>query len=643
MVFRLADVVMGRLRYAQKILLVTVVLLLPLGFVTYGYVDIQRGQVAFSQLERDGLAYLTPLNDLAATVAAARRGAVTGETTIAVDLAAAMGAVDRVETRYGASLQTGDVWASARQAIERAAVGDDPTRALSAYNSATTALLALIVRVSDKSNLTLDPDLDSYYLMDALVFRLPVMLDTASRAGDEAWLAARDPRLVEPTRLSLATAQGALATTMAAVDAGMATAFAQTGRDSLRAVTTELRAVDDAVDTLLAQVSRAASSGDMAVLRPSTVESARAAIVELSSALTPHLDGLLAVRVGELRQRAYLVQAAALVAVVLVVYLLVGFYRSATLPLRRTVDALGRLAAGDLTCRVPVDTRDEVGRMGAALNQAIARIRDAVDALQREADDAGGSSGALSTVSGGLRVTAQQTSEQANELSGAAEQVSRDVSTVAAGTEEMTAAIGQIARGASRATTVAAQAVAAAGVTNATVTKLSHSSTEISQVVKAIQAIAAQTNLLALNATIEAARAGAAGKGFAVVAGEVKTLAQQTADATEDITARIYAIQGDAGAAVTAIAEITTVIDQINDIQATIASAVEEQDATTGEMARAITAVATGSTIIAAGIHAVATNAERTTTDATSTQHAADRLAATAHQLRTIVATFHTG
>ena len=184
--------------------------------------------------------------------------------------------------------------------------------------------------------------------------------------------------------------------------------------------------------------------------------------------------------------------------------------------------------------------------------------------------------------------------------------------TVSTATEEMSASIKEISKNASEAAEVASSAARLAGTTNATMTKLSESSAEIGNVIKVITSIAEQTNLLALNATIEAARAGEAGKGFAVVANEVKELAKETAKATEDIGAKVEAIQNDAKGAVLAIDEITTVIGRINDIQNTIASAVEEQTGTTNEISRNISETAKGSSDIASNITGVATAAKET-------------------------------
>ncbi len=243
----------------------------------------------------------------------------------------------------------------------------------------------------------------------------------------------------------------------------------------------------------------------------------------------------------------------------------------------------------------------------------------------------------LSSVSQEMSSNAEQTAAQANAVASASEQVSTNVQTVAAGTEEMSASIREIARNAADAAKVAREAVNLAATTNATVTKLGDSSTEVGNVIKVITSIAQQTKLLALNATIEAARAGEAGKGFAVVANEVKELAKETAKATEDISQRIEAIQADSRGAVTAIGQISATINQINDIQNTIASAVEEQTATTNEMARNVAEGAKGSNEISRNIAGVATAAQDTTAGAAKALEASRVLTQMAIELARLV------
>ena len=215
-------------------------------------------------------------------------------------------------------------------------------------------------------------------------------------------------------------------------------------------------------------------------------------------------------------------------------------------------------------------------------------------------------------VSSQIATAAEETSAQSGAGSAAAEQVSRNVQTVASGAEEMSASIREIATTAQAAAMIGTQAGQIATQTNEIVAQLGNSSAEIGNVIKLITSIAEQTNLLALNATIEAARAGDAGKGFAVVAAEVKELAEETARATKDIAGRVTQIQAETGEAVLAINEIGHVIDQINDYQASITAAVEEQTATTAEMARSVSEAAHSTDEIATNIDQVAEAAHTT-------------------------------
>jgi methyl-accepting chemotaxis protein len=250
------------------------------------------------------------------------------------------------------------------------------------------------------------------------------------------------------------------------------------------------------------------------------------------------------------------------------------------------------------------------------------------------------SSEELAAVSEQMGSNAEETAAQSNAVSAASEQVSRNVQTVATGSEEMAASIKEIAKNANDAARVATAAVRVADSTNATIGKLGESSAEIGKVIKVITSIAQQTNLLALNATIEAARAGEAGKGFAVVANEVKELAKETAKATEDISGKIEAIQRDTRSAVEAIAQIGGIINQINDISNTIASAVEEQTATTNEIGRNVAEAAKGSAEITQNITSVAHAAQSTSAGARDSRQAAASLARMASELQQMVSRF---
>nr|WP_255633235.1 methyl-accepting chemotaxis protein [Demequina sp. TTPB684] len=324
--------------------------------------------------------------------------------------------------------------------------------------------------------------------------------------------------------------------------------------------------------------------------------------------------------------------------------LVIGLALGAAQILRRQVSAVRKvadaLADGNFTVASGVDTKDEIGRMGAALDAATRTLRSTMSEVAGSSRSVAAAADQLATGNAAVATGAQEMSTRADMVSTAATEVSRNLTDVSSGSEEMTASIREIAHSTSEAARVGIQAAEAARAADEQIGRLGVSSQEIGNVVKVITQIAGQTNLLALNATIEAARAGEAGKGFAVVAGEVGELARETARATEDIATRVEAIQHDAQGAVAAITQIAQIVEHINEYQSTIASAVEEQTATTNEMGRNVVDAATGSEEIASGIDTVAQAAMSSSQVLTEVSQAIEELNSLSKELSDRVAAF---
>jgi methyl-accepting chemotaxis protein len=331
-------------------------------------------------------------------------------------------------------------------------------------------------------------------------------------------------------------------------------------------------------------------------------------------------------------QRNLIVGTVAILVIAMLLALALG--RSVARPLTAMTGTMARLAGGDTAVAIAGSERsDELGAMAKAVDvfrqnmiqaNRLTAEKDAEQAqkarrqvsieqyiasfegaVRTSLEGLSAATTQMRATSQGMSATAQATSEQATTVAGAAEEASINVQAVAASTEELSSSVAEIGRQVSQSARIAGQAVDEAGRTNTTVEGLSVAAQKIGEVVKLISAIANQTNLLALNATIEAARAGDAGKGFAVVASEVKSLANQTAKATDEIAAQVAAMQSATTEAVQAIRSIGGTIGSINEIAATIATAVEQQGAATQEIARNVQEAARGTGQVSSTIASV--------------------------------------
>ena len=667
--------IVKRITVGHKLTIISLAFSLPIAVLLYFYVSTINANIRFGSLEEMGNKYQRPLEKLLDSLGRhqllamrqkdGQAGLDAQLQSASNDINKAFTALEAIDKSVGTDLQFTDAGLGGKRKREHATVAkvkakwDDVLRGLAKLpadesDKQHAAVIAdvrtMITHAGDTSNLILDPDLDSYYLMDCTLLALPQTQDRLTSIISNGLRALKDEKLTQEQRILLAVDASLLKQSdLDRVVTGTNTALTEDENfygvsDTLKTkLEPQLREYDTKTNEFI-ELLKAAAESETKTTTPDEFLKvgllARDASFTLWNTSVEELDKLLAIRIAKYaRDRTW---ALALTAAALLVSLVLVFFvaRSITVPIHRCMAGMQSLAARDLTTQLPTSWNGELGRMALAVNQAVGGVREAIDSMRSNSGVLTHASEDMTSASHVMSANAEETAVQSNVVAAAAEQVSRSVQTVATASEEMATSIREVARQAHQAARVAIDGVTMADSANASVVKLGEGSKNIGNVVKVITTIAEQTNLLALNATIEAARAGEVGRGFAVVANEVKELAKQTAHATDEIGQRIAAIQTDIDATVKTIDEVSGVIKQMSSIQTAIASAVEQQTVVTKEIGRNLVEAARGTSEIARNIAGVAEAARNTSQGAHKTERTSTDLARAAKQLGELVGHF---
>jgi methyl-accepting chemotaxis protein len=694
-----AIAVLDRLGLARKLVVIALALIAPALYATWQFRAQQNAQIGFSAKERVGLRELVPAGRLLADLAHARSLAVraaAGDRRASGDLPAAQAAVTRssaaleaVDARLGDQLATRVAWRRLRASIAQTIATQPPGSysVLASYSALTEEMLALIVRAGDESNLITDPDLDSYYAMDALVNKVPTLIDVGGRVADREFAMGAAGSANQGERIQLAVDQGVVGSALKAVRTGLGTAFAATSDRALRpTVEGPAATMNGTIASLSAELTRAVHEGPDARAAATLGDEAVADAATLQARLAPALDRLLAARVGRLRASAHRIYVIVGAGIALAAFLFLALFVAMTGAVQRMVRAADAIAEGDLEQDLAVRSRDEIGALAQAFARMVDYLCDAAEAAARIARgdltvppeprserDVFGQ--AFASMAEQLRALLARLSQSAASLASASGQMTTTSIEAGRAVEEISAAMDEMATGAreqvrtvdrtrtlaedmagaSRASaddalaarrsaeearavardgaaTVSAASEAMHGLRSSsgratdTIRELGVKSEEIGTIVDTIAGIAEQTDLLALNAAIEAARAGEHGRGFAVVADEVRKLAEESRRAAAAVGALVEEVQAQTRRAIEAVATGAQVGEAgVHAVEAARA-AFERIDAAVDEMAERVAQ-------IAAAVDQVAAGSDRVRSDIVAVSQVAERSSASTEQV----------
>jgi methyl-accepting chemotaxis protein len=584
------------INFRAKALIISAVFLLPIVLLAYSYFTAQNGNIAFSAKERLGVAYarqalpllgLLQQDRLQAVKAAAKGGPAPAA---APELAPQLARLAAAEQSLGADLGTTAAYAALQTALKAPLPGAPVDAVFAAHEARVQALLNLLGVATDGSNLTLDPDIDTYYLMDAVLFRLPVMQEAVAQ-GRGLGVAALTAGSITPATLRTVIEQGALLqNNQAALVAGIAKAVAYNAEVKSHAVFTDLVALVDAHHAQETKTVLRAEGvqGDVAA-HVAAANAAIAAMGKLSDSALGKLDSLIAQRVDRLEFSRNLCAAVLGCSLALAIYLFYSFRLVLEGGMQEVAYHINAMRDGDLTTHPVALGKDEAAKLMTTLAEMQNALRHVVGQMRGASDNIVSASAQISTGADDLRARTEQSASSLESTASAMEQIAATVRNNESTVSEVTRLASSNAQTAAKGGEIIAEVVKTMQAINA-------SSGRIGDIIGTIDGIAFQTNILALNAAVEAARAGEQGRGFAVVASEVRALAQRSSAAAREIKTLItHSVQQvengvrvvkEAG---TSISAVVTSSVRVRELLEEVAVGAREQTLGIAQSAKAVT------------------------------------------------------